>query len=177
MINARAETLAQKPIFRNALKRRRCLIPTSGFYEWRKNSDGTKTPMYIRMKDGRPFAFGGLWERWNSPDGSNVRSCTIITGKPNELVRSIHDRMPLIIPGQLYQRWLDPAEMPSEQVEEMMSIYAAEEMEAVSVSRLVNDPKVDEPRCIESVTAEEPAPKAITRSKRDRAKEDQDQLF
>ena len=156
MINARAETLSAKPVFRNALKRRRCLIPASGFYEWRKNPDGTKTPMYIRMKGGKPFAFGGLWERWNSPDGSEVRSCTIITGKPNELVRDIHDRMPLIIPGELYKRWLEPAEVSPEQVEEMLKPYPAVEMEAVPVSRLVNSPKVDEPRCIESVTAEDP---------------------
>ena len=162
MINARAETLRQKPVFRNALKRRRCLIPTSGFYEWRKNADGTKTPMYIRMKSGKPFAFGGLWERWNAPDGLEVRSCTIITGRPNELVRDIHDRMPLILPGDLYKRWLDPGEVPAEQIDDMLRPYPAPEMEAVPVSRLVNSPKVDEPRCIESLTAAEAAAEAVS---------------
>ena len=191
MINARAETLAAKPVFRNALKRRRCLIPASGFYEWRKNADGTKTPMYLRMKGGRPFAFGGLWERWNSPDGSELRSCAIITGKPNALVRDIHDRMPLIIPGELYKRWIDPGEVPAEQLEDLLKPYPADEMEALPVSRLVNNPKVDEPRCIESVTADEVAAAAhasdsITgattaakkpRARRTRPEADADQLF
>src|SRR5439155_13144753 len=115
MINARCETLAEKPMFRAALKRRRCLIPASGFYEWKKNPDGkTKTPMYIRMKSGKPFAFAGLWDRWKSPDGSELLSCTIVTGKPNEMVADIHDRMPVILTGDACEKWVDPSEMSAE---------------------------------------------------------------
>ncbi|HSU66406.1 MAG TPA: SOS response-associated peptidase, partial [Tepidisphaeraceae bacterium] len=94
MINARGETLAEKPAFRTALQRRRCLIPADGFYEWRRDADGGKTPMYLRMKSGDPFMFAGLWESWHDPGRSELRSCTIITTTPNSLVESIHDRMP-----------------------------------------------------------------------------------
>src|SRR5438128_1258637 len=92
MINARAESLATKPAFRTAFRRRRCIIPADGFYEWRKEADGkTKTPMYVRMKSRKPFAFAGLWDVWRPPDGSELPTCTIITGEPNELLKSIHD--------------------------------------------------------------------------------------
>src|SRR5687767_7448984 len=98
MINARAETLAEKPAFRTALRRRRCLVPADGFYEWKKDPGGkTKTPMYIGMKSGGVFAFAGLWETWHAPDGSVLPSCTLITTQPNELMADIHDRMPVII--------------------------------------------------------------------------------
>ena len=103
MINARAETLTEKPSFRTAFRRRRCLIPASGFFEWKQNPGGkTKTPMYIRLKSGKPFALAGLWERWDSPDGSTVFSCTIITTQPNELMQGIHNRMPVMLPSQAY---------------------------------------------------------------------------
>ena len=104
MINARAETLSAKPVFRNALMRRRCLIPADGFYEWKKHPDKTRTPMYIRMKSHKPFAFAGLWETWKSPAATELRSCTIITGKPNALIGEIHDRMPVILPVEHYRR-------------------------------------------------------------------------
>ena len=169
MINARAETLAEKPMFRTALKRRRCLIPTSGFYEWKKSPDGkTKTPMYIRMKGGKPFAFAGLWERWNSPDGSEVRSCTIITGKPNDLVRHIHDRMPVILPADLYKKWLNPAEVTAEKLDPFFQPISPYEMEAYPVSRAVNNPKVDEPDLIHPVeqSAAPPAPYGKSKSRK-----------
>jgi putative SOS response-associated peptidase YedK len=153
MINARVETVATKPIFRTALRRRRCAIPASGFYEWKKNSDGTKTPMYIRMKSGKPFAFAGLWERWNSPDGSEVRSCTIITAKPNALMRSIHDRMPVILPGGAMKRWLDSAES-SDNFQDLLEPFAAEQMEAFAVLRTVNNPRNDTPECIQPAPAD-----------------------
>lgn len=150
MINARAESLAQKPAFRAAFKRRRCLIPASGFYEWKKNPDGkTKTPMYIRMKDGRPFAFAGLWEVWHSEDGSQIKSCAIITGEPNELVKPIHDRMPVILLPQRYRDWLDPNERPADELMSMLKPYPPEQMQAYPVSRMVNNPKNDSPKCIE----------------------------
>ncbi len=107
MINARAETLAEKPSFRTALKRRRCLVVADGFYEWKKTGSG-KTPMYIQLKDGQPFGFAGLWEAWQSPDDGLIKTCTIITTTPNALLAEIHYRMPVILPREAYDTWLAP---------------------------------------------------------------------
>jgi putative SOS response-associated peptidase YedK len=135
MINARAETLSEKPAFRTALKRRRCLVPADGFYEWRKEPDGkTKTPMYVRRRDGEPFAFAGLWDVWHTPDGSVVPSCTVITTGPNELMAPIHDRMPVILPPAANEQ--AAADMTS-----LLRPYPAEELEAYPVSRRVNSPR------------------------------------
>src|SRR5687768_6935643 len=124
MINARAETLAEKPAFRTALRKRRCLVPADGFYEWRKEADGkTKTPMYIRLRDKKPFAFAGLWEVWRSPDGTSVPSCTLITTSANNLVEGIHDRMPVIIPPEAYERWLDPKERDAGELKDLLKPY------------------------------------------------------
>ena len=109
MINARSESLAEKPSFRNAYRRRRCLILADGFYEWKQNPGmKSKQPVYIRLKTELPFAFAGLWEIWNSPDGSEIRSCTIITTQPNSLLEPIHNRMPVILPPDAYNQWLAP---------------------------------------------------------------------
>jgi len=144
MINARSETLTEKPAFRAAFRRRRCLIPASGFYEWRAEPGSkTKTPMYLRLKSGKPFAFAGLWERWDSPDGSTVFSCTIITTEPNNLVRNIHNRMPAILDPQAYSVWLDPDELPAAKLTGLLKPYPADEMQAYEVSRLVNKPEND----------------------------------
>lgn len=148
MINARAETLADKPAFRTALRRRRCLVPADGFYEWRKDGPKLKTPMYIRMKGGRPFAFAGLWDVWHSPDGSPLLSCTLITTKPNTVVESIHDRMPVILREADYQRWLARDEQEGEAMTDLLAPYPAEEMEAFPVSRLVNSPANESPDCV-----------------------------
>lgn len=149
MINARAETLAEKPTFRAPFRRKRCLILTDGFFEWTARSDGKgKTPMYLRMVDGKPFAFAGLWDTWFSPDGSEVRSCTIITTEPNELVRPIHNRMPVILPPSAYRQWLTPGEGNITALQAMLKPYPASEMVAYPVSRLVNDPKSDRPEAI-----------------------------
>jgi putative SOS response-associated peptidase YedK len=148
MINARAETLAEKPAFRTALRRRRCLIPADGFYEWRKEPDGTKTPLYIGMKSGEPFMFAGLWDRWRDPEGQEVPSCTVITTTPNSFVQSIHDRMPVIIPPEHYQDWLTGSE-PGR----FLQPYPAEHMDAHPVSRHVNSPRNDSKDCVESLTA------------------------
>lgn len=178
MINARSETLAEKPMFRTALKRRRCLIPTSGFYEWKKNPDGkSKTPMYIRMKGGKPFAFAGLWERWNSPDGSEVRSCTIITCDPNAMVKEIHNRMPVIVPAEKYKQWLDPEELGAEQTASFFHPYPAAQMEAYAVSRAVNNPKVDEPGLIEPAVVSEAAPAGPTSRRRGARRGPESSLF
>lgn len=151
MINARGETLAEKPSFRNAYKRRRCLILADGFYEWQKGPGKTKTPYYIRMESGEPFALAGLWERWMSPHGDEVLSCTIITTEPNELAGQYHNRMPVILPTSAYERWLDPAEQPPEALDELLTAYPADEMDAYPVSTLVNSPANDAPECIEPV--------------------------
>jgi putative SOS response-associated peptidase YedK len=149
MINARAGP-GGEAAFRAAYKRRRCLILADGFYEWRKESVG-KTPMYIHMQSGQPFAFAGLWEVWHSPDGSEIPSCTIITTEPNSLMASIHNRMPVILPRDRYAEWLDPAERPADALQGLLRPYRPDEMEAYPVSTLVNNPRHDAPECIERV--------------------------
>ncbi|MCL4304042.1 MAG: SOS response-associated peptidase [Anaerolineae bacterium] len=148
MINARAETLAEKASFKNAYKRRRCLVLADGFYEWKKEGDNTKTPVYIRLASGEPFAFGGLWEMWQTAEDF-ILSCTIITTSPNELTAQIHNRMPLILPREAYEQWLDPAERTPDQLNGLLKPYPAELMTAYPVSKLVNSPKNDSPVLIE----------------------------
>jgi putative SOS response-associated peptidase YedK len=152
MINARAESLAEKPSFRNAYKRRRCLILSDGFYEWKQNPDlKSKQPMYIRLKGGKPFAFAGLWELWNAPDGSEVRSCTIITTQPNALLETIHNRMPVILPPLAYNRWLAKEEQQPAQLNDLLVPYPADEMIAYPVSKMVNRPELDRPELVEPI--------------------------
>jgi len=154
MINARAETLHEKPAFKSAVRRRRCLIPASGFYEWKASKDQkTKIPMYIQLKSGKPFGFAGLWERWESPDGSTIFSCAIITTQPNELIEGIHDRMPVILPPEAYSFWLDSKEQPVQELSKLLIPYPATEMTAYPVSRLVNKPENDHPGLIQPVEA------------------------
>ncbi len=149
MINARAESLAEKPSFRNAYKRRRCLILSDGFYEWKQNPDlKSKQPMYIRLKNGRPFAFAGLWELWQAPDGSEIRSCTIITTQPNALLETIHNRMPVILPPDSYPEWLSTEDRQPSQLERLLVPYPADEMVAFPVSKMVNRPEVDTPELV-----------------------------
>jgi len=146
MINARSETLAQKPSFRTAFKKRRCLIAADGFYEW-KHTGKTKQPFYVQLKKGTVFGFAGLWESWNSPDGYCVESCTIITTSPNELVREIHDRMPVILHPEQYDLWLQDS--PSIQLLQQLLIpYPPDAMEAFRVNSEVNSPKNDSPTCL-----------------------------
>ncbi len=148
LINARAETLAQKPAFRVAYRRRRCLVLANGFYEWRREA-GRKVPMFIRLKSGAPFAFAGLWESWRGPDDQELLSCTIITTEPNALIAEIHDRMPAILPRQAYEPWLDPAEKRPGELQVWLKPYPASEMTAYPVSTLVNNPRNDTPACVE----------------------------
>ena len=153
MINARAETLAEKPSFKTAYKRRRCLIPANGFYEWRKTPGSkTKTPLYIYLKSGDPFAFAGLWESWHGKDGSNILSCTIITTEPNHFVAEIHNRMPVILPPEHYQQWLDPDEQDPAHLNPLLAPFPAELMAAHVVSRTVNNPRNETAECIEPVS-------------------------
>ena len=148
MINARAESLAEKPSFRAAYKRRRCLILADGFYEWKAvPGQKTKTPMLIKMKSGEPFAFAGLWEAWHPDQEDALLSCTIITTTPNALMEKIHDRMPAILKPDVYAVWLDPAEQTPDKLNKLLKPYPATQMTAFPVSRLVNDPKNDSPAC------------------------------
>jgi putative SOS response-associated peptidase YedK len=147
MINARAETAPEKPSFRRAFRGQRCLIPADGFYEW-KRTNGSKQPYYIHMKEEHPFAFAGLWESWKEDGGPEIRSCTILTTEPNELLAGIHDRMPVILPNGSYDVWLDP-EAERDELYGLLASYPEDEMEAYPVSRFVNSPQNNDPRCIE----------------------------
>ena len=147
MINARGETVAEKPSFRSAFKTRRCLIPADGFYEWVRTEDG-KQPHFIHFGDARPFAFAGLWERWHKGPGEPLETCTIITTTPNELLADLHDRMPVILPPDRYEEWLEPAPLDLDRLQEVLAPHPAEGMEAYPVSTYVNKPANDGPECI-----------------------------
>ncbi|HMV29929.1 MAG TPA: SOS response-associated peptidase, partial [Anaerolineales bacterium] len=149
LINARGETLAEKPSFRGSFKYKRCLIPTDGFYEWKSHPGSTtKTPYFIHMKDRKPFAFAGLWDEWQSPDGDSVRTCTIITTDPNELMSTLHSRMPVILHPDDYALWLDPAPQTPEKLMHLIKPFPTENMSAYPVSTLVNKPGNDRPECV-----------------------------
>lgn len=150
LINARGETLAEKPTFRDAFKRRRCLIPASGFYEWKKQG-ATKQPYVLRLRSGEPFALAGLWSSWSDPEiGLPLETCTIITTTPNEVASIVHDRMPVILDRTKYALWLDSGE-PASSFTELFHPYPASEMEAFPVSRRVNSPAIDAPENIEPI--------------------------
>ena len=140
MINARAETLAEKASFKRPLKSQRCLIVADGFFEWQKTG-AQKIPMFIRLRDEKPFGFAGLYDVWRSREGQSLTTCTIITTTPNELMATIHDRMPVILPPQAYARWLDPANQDLGELQKLLQPYPAEEMIAYSVSTAVNSPR------------------------------------
>jgi putative SOS response-associated peptidase YedK len=154
MINARSETLHEKPAFRAAFRRRRCLVLADGFYEWRQEpGKKVKTPIYIQIEPKKTFAFAGLWENWQSPDGSEVLSCTIITTPPNNLVEPIHNRMPAILDPQVYTDWLTPEEIDPSRLGKLLKPYPGDDMIAYPVSRLVNSPENDLPECIQPLSS------------------------
>jgi len=150
MINARAETITEKKSFRNAFRRSRCLIVADGFYEWKREGK-RKTPVYIRLISGRPFGFAGLHESWMSPEYDLIESCTIITTGPNELIKPIHNRMPVIIARESRAAWLDSENQDTDSLRGMLKPYPFREMEAYEVSRFVNSPANNSPKCIEPV--------------------------
>lgn len=152
MINARGETLAEKPAYRGAYKYKRCLIPADGFYEW-KSQPGTKTklPYFIHMKTGETFAFAGLWDEWHAADGSPLRTCTIITTTPNTLMASIHDRMPVILRPEDYGEWLDKNPRTPDSLQHLIQAFPADRMEAYPVSALVNSPSNDRAELVRPV--------------------------
>jgi putative SOS response-associated peptidase YedK len=150
MINARAETLSEKPSFKAAYRNRRCIIPTSGFYEWQRHPDHkTKTPYYIHMTSKLPFAMAGLWDIWSTSDGSEIRSCSIITTTPNQLIAPIHNRMPVILKPSSYSLWLDPRESSPLALDPLLQSFPADYMAAYPVSTFVNSPGNDSPVCIQ----------------------------
>jgi putative SOS response-associated peptidase YedK len=138
MINARAETLLQKPSFRGSFKQRRCLVLADGFYEWMKTSD-QKIPYRISMRDNGPFAFAGIWDVWRTSEGKALRSFSIITTEPNELMRPLHNRMPVILRKENERRWLQDIEIQEAQT--MLAPYPFDDLEAYPISTLVNSPR------------------------------------
>jgi putative SOS response-associated peptidase YedK len=153
MINARAETVMEKPAYRSAFRERRCLIVADGFYEWKKEDRG-KRPYFLRMRDDRPFAFAGLWETWKSPDNAAIESCVLLTTDPNSVVAAIHDRMPVILKPDDCDRWLDPDCHETDSLRSLFRPYAGEEMIAYPVGSYVNIPTHDDPRCVEPLAAD-----------------------
>ncbi|MDY0167321.1 MAG: SOS response-associated peptidase [Thermoguttaceae bacterium] len=150
MINARADTVAEKPAYKAALRRRRCLLPADGFYEWHSEG-GRKQPYFFSLQGDGLFAFAGLWERWEGPDHTCIESCTLLTTEPNPLVRPIHNRMPVLLPQDAYDLWLDPAEQDPGRLLPLLCPYPAGPMRARAVSTVVNSPRNDSPDCIAPV--------------------------
>lgn len=149
LINARAETLATKPAFRSALRKRRCLIPADGFYEWKKGDGKTKQPFHIRMAKDGPFAFAGLWERWKGADAPALESCTIVTTTTNSRLAELHDRMPAILRPEDYDRWLDSDFDDPALLQSLLVPFPPDEMTFHPVSSLVNSARNDAPTCLE----------------------------
>jgi putative SOS response-associated peptidase YedK len=151
LINARGETVAEKPSFRKSLQSRRCIVPSDGFYEWKKLPDGkSKIPIRLTVGQGDLFGFAGLWDSWKAPDGSELRTFTIITTEPNQAVASIHNRMPVILSKENEKRWLDPTITQPQLLLPLLVPYQGE-MRTFEVSKAVNIPSNDSPSLIEPV--------------------------
>jgi putative SOS response-associated peptidase YedK len=184
LINARSETIMEKPAFRNAFQRRRCLIPASGFYEWlhpdvadslmddigregpsltdraqgglfeeleeapKPANAGKRQPFYFTLTDNEPFAFGGLWESWQDAAGNPLRTCTILTTQPNEIVGKLHDRMPVMLRTEDFDSWLDPEVTSAAELMPLLTPYPADEMRMYPVSTDVNNPRHEGPECV-----------------------------
>ena len=154
LINARAETVSEKPSFREAFKSRRCIIPASGFYEWKRQSAGAKQPFYFYMKEKEVFGFAGLWETWiDKQTGEELETCTIITTEANDVLKPVHDRMPVILKPEDYNEWLDSKEKNTEKLQKFLAPYPAGEMDSYAVSRSVNIPDTDSPALIEPLNS------------------------
>ncbi|MCA9247734.1 MAG: SOS response-associated peptidase [Planctomycetales bacterium] len=149
LINARSETVAEKPSYRHAVRRQRCLIPSDGFYEWKKTGREKQT-FHIQMADGSLFAMAGLWERWR-PDEKlpPLETCTILTTEPNELMQGIHDRMPVILPPEAYATWLDPQFEAYDALQELFRPFPADAMAAEPIGSYVNSVQHEGPQCLE----------------------------
>ena len=147
LINARRETVGEKPAFRDSFRRRRCLIAADGFYEWRR-TDGGKQPFFFRLRDDRPFGFAGLWDRWEGSDGAPIVSCTILTTEANDVLRPVHDRMTVILDPGDYDLWLDPDLKRTDLLHDLLRPYSPGEMASHPVSLRVNRPSNDDPQCV-----------------------------
>jgi putative SOS response-associated peptidase YedK len=153
-INAVSETAAEKPMFQDAMKRRRCLIPANGFYEWKKLGPKAKQAYHVGLANDGLFAFAGLWDRWKSPDGSVIVSCTILTTEANSLLKDVHDRMPVILAPEDYDLWLDPGITDPARVADLLKPYEARLMRKYPVNSTVNKVENDGPECAQEVEAE-----------------------
>ena len=149
MINARVETIAEKPAFRGAFRKRRCLVPADGFYEWAARPGGAKQPLHIALPGRRCFAIAGLWESWRDPEGASIESCTLLTTSANAKLRDVHDRMPVILDPADYAAWLDPRPADPATLMRLARGAPAEALELHPVGRRVNDPRVDDASCLE----------------------------
>lgn len=161
MINARAESVAERPAFRELIQRHRCLVPADGFYEW-AHQGTTKQPYHFGMIDGSLFAFAGIWDRWKSPSGELVESCSILTTTPNSLLADIHDRMPVILKDDDYDLWLDPGYQRGEGILEMLRPFDASAMKRYPVSTRVNSVNNEDAECAAESRPETPTPAAPT---------------
>ncbi len=152
MINARSETVAEKPAFRGAFEKRRCLVLADGFFEWRKEpvGKGTKTPFWIHLESREPFAFAGLWERWEGEESRPLHTFTILTTDASARIRDIHPRMPVILSREAGERWIDPGS-GREELQSLLGPYSGADLEAYPVAPVVNSPRNDTPACIEPV--------------------------
>jgi putative SOS response-associated peptidase YedK len=147
MINARLETVSERPAYRGAFERFRCLIVADGFYEWQRMPSGPKQPFHITRDDGALFAFAGLWSIWHAPDGSKLRTCTIITTEANSAIAGLHDRMPVILPPESETQWLDTS-TPHDRLTEILAGLPARETAMTAVGLAVNDARYDGPECL-----------------------------
>jgi putative SOS response-associated peptidase YedK len=152
MINAMSETAAEKPAFREAMSKRRCLVPADGFYEWQKLSSKEKQPYSFGMSDNSIFAFAGLWEKWKGPENQVIETCTILTTKPNAVTAEVHDRMPVILMPEDYDLWLDPGMTDPAHVTDLLHPCGARLMRKFPVSTRVNSVKNDDPECAAEVS-------------------------
>ncbi len=152
LINARAESIAEKPSFRDAFTNRRCIIPASGFYEWDKKSSGAKQPFYFYLKEKEVFGFAGLWEEWlDKASGELVETCTIITTEANRVLEPVHDRMPVILKSKDYEQWLDEKQADTNKLQNLLVPYPAKEMASHAVGKAVNSPSNDSSELINSL--------------------------
>lgn len=150
LLNARSETAAEKPSFRDAFKKRRCLIAADGFYEWREE-DGKKQPYLIHLPNRKPFAFAGLWERWNDPEGKPIETCTILTTEANKALAQLHDRMPVILEPKDHARWLDPNLKDAEALKPLLKPLPDNALKFFRVTPKMNNPRFQDPECIEPI--------------------------
>src|SRR5262249_27290302 len=153
LLNARGETIFEKPSFRDAARKRRCLIAADGFYEW-KTENGKKQPYFIHKPGREPFAFAGLWERWHRDDGNVLETCSIVTTESNELTKPLHDRMPVILEKRDFARWLDPANTDAKNLMPLIRRLPDDALELYRVTPKVNSPRFDDPSCVELIDGE-----------------------